>query len=143
MPRGRSRLSGRGNRTSTALWSKRSASAIDAWDTRVAAATSLAAAARRLLPYTGGQQQALADRLDEAERDLPLRPAPPLDSPEAIDAAMEAFGRVAALEEATRAVLAAAAAAEGPLSLVAASADLESGGARDAALYRRAAAGPG
>ncbi len=103
--------------------------AIDAWDARVASASSLAAAARRLLRFTGGQQQALAERLAGAERDLPAPPALPLDSPAdpdaAIDAAMGAFGRVAALEDAARAVFAAAAAAEGPLSLVAASGDLE------------------
>ena len=99
--------------------------AIATWDTRVAAATSLAQASRRLLPYTGDQRKELEGRLDEASRGVPPRPALPVESPAAIDAAVDAFSEVAALEKAARAVLAATAAAEGPLSLVRASTYLQ------------------
>ena len=103
--------------------------AIGAWHTRLTSALSLAAAARDLLPYTGDQEQVLAERLEAAEWNLPGQPALSFDSPAGrdaeIEAALGAFGRVAALEDAASAVLAAAAAAQGPLSLVAASPDLE------------------
>jgi ribosomal-protein-alanine N-acetyltransferase len=110
--------------------------AIGAWDERVAAATRLAAAVRGLLPHTRGQRAALEARLNETLAELPAQPslleeaASPLGLAED---ALQEFGRIVALEEAARAVLAAVA-AEGPWARLTASADLERA-ARDVLPY--------
>ena len=94
--------------------------AVDAWDARVDAARSLVAAVRGLLPHTGSQQPALADRLDYTLAALPDRPSPQ----DLAEDALQAFGRVVAVEDAARAVLDAVA-EEGPRGRVVASVDLE------------------
>ncbi len=105
--------------------------AIDRWDARMTAATGLATAARRMLPYAGPNREALETRLDSAEAELPGRPRPPRydgeqrEFGEALDAAVNALARVVAVKRATTAVFAAVAAGEGPQSLVAAAPHLE------------------
>ena len=125
-----------GHRASAGHWSWLLNRAIGAWDERVAEARSLAAAVRVLLPHTRGQRAALETRLNETLTEFPAQPSPldedasPLSPAED---ALQAFGRVVALEEAARAVLAAVA-AEAPWARLTASADLRRA-ARDVLPY--------
>jgi hypothetical protein len=101
--------------------------AIGTWSVRVADARSLAEAARGLLPHTGGQESELRRGLLDAESaplDHPARPPDTADGHAVMGEIRRAFGPVAALEEATSALLTTAVAAQGQQARVAAAADL-------------------
>ncbi|HMH94373.1 MAG TPA: hypothetical protein VK586_25230, partial [Streptosporangiaceae bacterium] len=108
----------------------------EGWHSRATDAENLASAARELLPFTAADRADLERRLDTAHDELPDDPPElPLGwrDPDAadwqarMDYARRALAPVIALEEASRAVLAVAAAGSGLQSRVAAAPDLATG----------------